>query len=138
MLLEGGWSMKKFTLGQTMEYCHLMWLWIKYKIIADGYDRTIINDLKQQWCREHGFGGDSIHYNCFFCDYATGLSGKIDCSKCPARILHPELKSYWCEDDSKYYVEELTGGALHWRLRPMEFADFITKLYNEWRQHAKR
>lgn len=78
--------MKRLNLNETWKLCLSMWRWIAKE--RKRGNETSVSMLKAEWLCKHGFKKDSVHNDCFFCEYAAkhevyAKTTGSDCSDCP-------------------------------------------------------
>lgn len=110
--------MKRLTLDETWKLCLKQWCWVIKKDRDD--DADIIEILKKEWVKEHGF--KNVFYNCFFCEYSFQKVRNL-CGRCPAKKID---KDFDCECTDYGFVD-----------KPIEFYKKLVQL-NKLRLAKKR
>lgn len=92
---------KKLTLNQTWKYCLQMWEWIAKQVakaIKEGRSWDI-EDLKEEWMKNHPRFDGEIDHNCFFCEYDEQRDG-CNCEFCPLRLISKRFQRLHCANKS--------------------------------------
>ena len=79
-------------LNDTWKNCLEMWGWVS----EQGDD---VEESKREWLKAHGFDGDKISANCFFCQYNEERK-ELGCSNCPGKLVN---ENFDCQSDSYGY-----------------------------------
>lgn len=101
--------MKKLSLDKTWSECLEMWKWIAGKIKENPVSN--IEALKKEWLEKNGYDYYGVCCGCFFCAYDERHEdrGDVDCCYCPAILVNPALKSYFCEQEEPSYDNDPIG-----------------------------
>jgi len=99
-----------------------MWKWIAKEVKNGSKDSNdVLKELwleknKKQW--EDWATHSWLENDCPFCEYSYRKDkvGQHICTNCPARLLNPKLRRYWCE------------GNVSWQDDPRKFYQKIQRL----------
>ncbi len=90
--------MKKLNLDETWRLCLMMWKWIAKQKKAGNTSNVYL--LKRTWLKKHGYKGNTVDGDCFFCEYTRQYSS--NCYYCPPGKIEAGFR---CDDKNCSYYD---------------------------------